>query len=130
MLRDATGPSSFARMRCRREAAARLAGSQVGKCEGSASEEERRLYDTTRERTGAERDFKASCSSSGEEAKSPSGPSEGDERPLLELLELDGAPLRGWKREGREEKGREEKRGEREGRQLRKEGPAWRMRKA
>lgn len=103
-------------MRPSRVAARKLEGSQAGKWVGSAKEEERRLYETMRERTGAETDLMASCSSSGEEANSPSGPlSAGREPPPLVPLAPEPEPRKG--RREREEKGRDDDSGVCEGRQ-------------
>lgn len=93
MERDATGPSSFINTRCNRVEAFKLAGEQEVKWDGPASDEDNTLYETIRVKIGASVDLIASCSSSGDEAKSP--PSEKSPPPLPPLFpKLLEAPLK------------------------------------
>lgn len=91
---DATGPSSLIRRRFNRALAFKFSGSQSGKCEAPASDDDKTLYETMRVRIGASVDFMASCSSSGEEAKSSPSPKSGDPFPFEGPL-LPGPPFWG-----------------------------------
>lgn len=92
---DATGPSNLIRSRFNRALAFKFSGSQFGKCEAPASDEDKTLYETMRVRIGASDDFIASCSSSGEDAKSSPSPKSGDPFPFDGPL-LPGPPFWGF----------------------------------